>query len=123
MLHIVRSTTFADLLRSYSVMVDGYTIGHLRRNQTLVYPLPEGAHDISVRIDWCGSDVTRFVAGAEETVMFECGSNLTGWRLLVGPLYVLFRRNSYLWIRRIETEQAAAGQPSLAALSATSPVI
>lgn len=44
-----------DLLRSYTIRVDGSKIGSLRRGQSVTLELPAGSHVVDARIDWSGS--------------------------------------------------------------------
>ena len=41
---------------------------------------------------------SKFNSG-DDTVEFECGNNLQGWRMLLAAIYIVFLRNKYLWLR------------------------
>jgi hypothetical protein len=71
----------------------------VRPNETLTLRVPPGSHALSVGIDWCGSKQVSFQAIPGNPLAFECGNSLAGWRLVLVLIYVLFRRNEYLWVR------------------------
>ena len=97
---IRRSKDWVDLLRSYEITIDGEVVATVRAGQAVTVPVVAGGHTLGVRVDWCRSEEIRFEARSGERINFECGSNLTGWRVLKGLFYVLFRRQEYLWLRR-----------------------
>jgi hypothetical protein len=98
-LHIIRSTWTPDAARAYRVVVDGKTIGQLRPKKELETSLEEGKHQLSVRVDWCGSRPLSIDVRNGETVFLECGSNLANWRFLIAIVYITFLCNDYLWLR------------------------
>ena len=97
---IQRGKGYVDRLRSYDVTIDEKIVSTVRAGQAVTVPVAAGSHTLKLRIDWCGSDELRFEARPAEHIIFECGSNLTGWRILKGVYYVFFRRQQYLWLRR-----------------------
>ncbi len=97
-----RSTKFPDRFRAYKVKVDGAVRGSMGAGKSLTFRVPPGKHVLSVRIDWCGSDEIAFNATRGQMLAFECGSSLGGWRVFLAPVYILFRRNKYLWIRPVK---------------------
>ena len=97
---IRRGKSYADRFRTYNVQVDRVTVASVRAGQSATVPVMAGQHTLGLRIDWCGSEELQFEARSGEQVTFECGSNLTGWRILLALFYVLFRRRQYLWLRR-----------------------
>jgi hypothetical protein len=44
-----------DALRSYKVLVDGYTAGTVRAGRDLSVPVQAGRHVVCLTIDWCRS--------------------------------------------------------------------
>lgn len=97
---IRRVKSYADYLRAYKVEVDGVVAASVRTGQSATVPLAAGQHTLRLRIDWCGSGDLRFEARPGERITFECGSSLTGWRILMWFIYVVFQRRQYLWLRR-----------------------
>ena len=89
----------ADRWRAYKIKVDGIEQGSVRPNETSTLLVSAGSHVLSVAIDWCNSREVPFQAVPGKPSLFECGNSLVGWRLLLGLVYVLFRKNDYLWVR------------------------
>src|SRR5262245_36364196 len=98
---VQRGKSYADGWRAYKVAVDGVIVASVRQGQSVTVPVSAGSHTLRLRIDWCGSEEHRFEARAGERLTFECGSSLTGWRLLLALVYVLFHTQRYLWLRRV----------------------
>ena len=95
-----RGKGWVDLLRSYEIVIDGEVVATVRAGQTVTVPVVTGSHTLRVRIDWCGSEEIGFEVRAGEHIKFECGSNLNGWRVLIGFYYIFARRQEYVWLRR-----------------------
>jgi hypothetical protein len=100
MVVVRRTTSYADRLRAYRIEIDGVVIGSVRAGQSLALPVKSGRHSIALRIDWCGSGNVEFEVRKDEQAVFDCGSNLAGWRMLLALVYVIFRTRDYLWLRR-----------------------
>jgi len=96
---VSRVTSYADRLRAYKIKVDGVVHGTVRASETVSFTVPEGDHVLSLAIDWCGSNEVAFRATPGRRLAFECGSNLTGRRVLLVLAYVLFLWDRYLWLR------------------------
>ena len=101
-----------DSLRLYEVKLDGTIVGRLRAFESLTIPLAQGEHSIEVRIDWCGSQPTNFEVQPGEHVRFQCGNNLIGWRAIFWSLYLHWRPNHYLWLRRTAESSACEVPPN-----------
>jgi hypothetical protein len=97
---IRRGKTYADRLRVYKVSVDGNAVASVRVGESVTVPISPGRHSLGMLIDWCGSETIEFEAAPQQHMVFECGSNLAGWRLLLILFYVVYRTNRYLWLRR-----------------------
>ena len=96
-----RATTIADSARNYKVLIDNRDVGKIETGKTIEIPMAPGNHTIVLKIDWCGSNRIPFSINPGENLQFECGSSLTGWKIFVKILYVLFMPNEYLWIRKL----------------------
>ena len=99
LVHIRRTTSWPDRLRSYQVVVDGDRVAVLHPGGVIEFPISPGHHTIVIRIDWCSSNTLEFEVMPGERVIFECGSNLTGWRMVLALFYILFVRHEYLYLR------------------------
>jgi hypothetical protein len=56
-----------DVLRTYKVVIDGNTVGDIRRGETKTCDMPPGRHEIHLEIDWAksrNSSSTRHRAGS-----------------------------------------------------------
>jgi hypothetical protein len=95
-----RCTGYTDRLRAYKVVVDGVVVTSIRAGKSVGFPVAPGRHTLALQIDWCGSGEQEFEAQPGEQLSFECGSSLTGWRILLVFEYIFFRTREYLWLRR-----------------------
>jgi hypothetical protein len=77
-------------------------IGAIRARQSITVPVSPGRHTLVVRIDWCGSEPADFIARFGDHASFECGSVLSGWRVLLALFYVTYSTRNYLWLRRVD---------------------
>lgn len=97
-LRITRDKGYADLVRTYIVMVDGKKIGELRNGESKEFAISPGDHSITAKIDWCSSKTLRFHVKDGDTLSFDICSNLRGLKILLVLWYALFERDSYLQI-------------------------
>src|SRR5687767_12670256 len=95
-----RTTGYPDRLRAYKVNVDGAVVGLIRARESVTVPISPGRHSVRLRIDWCSSEQIDFQTQPGEHVFFECGSSLSGWRVLLALFYITFWTHRYLWLRR-----------------------
>jgi hypothetical protein len=100
LLKIVRDSGYADRVRAYKVIIDGTTIGEIRNGETKEFPISSGQHDLSLKIDWCGSKVVRFAVSDKDVLTFDARSNLRGLKLLAGLWYAFVAWSSYLHIEQ-----------------------
>jgi hypothetical protein len=70
------------------------------RSETKEFPISPGQHDLSLKIDWCGSKTIQFTVADGDVLTFDAKSNLRGPRLLAALWYALFARSSYLLIEQ-----------------------
>ncbi len=87
------------MIRSYKVVLDGNVIGEIGNGQQLELDVPPGRHQLHLTIDWCHSNSIDFEANGN-TIEFECGSNLRGFKILLGILYMTFLRSQYIWLKK-----------------------
>jgi len=105
LLNIVRDWGYADRLRAYKVIVDGKTAGEIRNGETKEFPISSGQHELSLKIDWCGSKTIRFTVADGDVLTFDAKSNLRGPRVLALAWYALFAWSSYLHIEQRQSTQ------------------
>jgi hypothetical protein len=99
-LHIERVDALVDWLRAYKILLDGEVVGQIRNGREVVLEVPPGRHELSLKIDWAGSNTLTFDA-AEGPLYFDCGCRLRGKDILLrGPAYLLAPSGDYLWLRQ-----------------------
>ncbi len=98
MIRINRDTGYADRLRAYKVVLDGNVIGEIRNGQQVEFDVGSGKHQLNLKIDWCRSNMVDFEMN-QDSVQFECGSNLRGFKILLAIFYVIFLRSKYIWLK------------------------
>jgi hypothetical protein len=97
---IQRTTNHLDRLRSYKIKLNGTIVGKVKAGESTTIAIAPGRHSIVLRIDWCGSEMIVFEAKPAQHLHFECGSNITGWRILLMYWYITFQTNQYLWFKQ-----------------------
>jgi hypothetical protein len=97
---INRTSAYPDRLRNYTIFVDDKIVGRVWAEGSIEIPVTPGNHIIAIKIDWCGSNKLPFSIREGESLHFECSSNLMGLRFFLAPIYIIFMRNQYLWIKK-----------------------
>lgn len=98
-LTIQRTKSFASILRSYKIVLDGKEIGWIDAGRSFSATITPGSHQIVLKIDWCRSNFLDFAAEQGCEVQLKCGTNIEGWKGLLVLIYITFLRDRYLWIR------------------------
>jgi hypothetical protein len=101
-----RAKNYADRLRTYKVMVDNIVVATMSAGESVDFAIEPGNHRIQIWVDWASSKKLRFDAKPGECSVFECRSNLTGMRIFLAILYVLFLRDQYLVLRQLTSQPA-----------------
>jgi hypothetical protein len=92
-----RSKGYADKMRAYKIFLDGVEVGGIKEGEAWSAECSIGKHKLALKIDWCKTpDQEFFLTSENDTVKFECGSNLTGWMI---PFVTLFLFMPQKWIR------------------------
>lgn len=97
---ISRKKLYKDILRNYKIIIDGKCCDEIKDGEIKNINIGPGNHTIYLKIDWCKSNKIDFNVSENETIAFECGNSMNGWRILFSLFYVTFLKNKYLWIRR-----------------------
>ena len=100
MLRLTRSRAWADKLRAYRVLVDDEQIGEIRNGESKEFSVAPGEHTLTLKVDWCRSRIVPFTAPASGDVVFDCGTNIVGWKLLFATLYIIFKKNDYMMLKQ-----------------------
>ncbi|MFT3760668.1 TIR domain-containing protein [Thauera sp.] len=70
---LTRPRTAVNVLRGYSVLIDGRKVDSLEAGATRRYALPAGGHEIGVAMDFYKSQPLVLELRAGQTVRLECG--------------------------------------------------
>jgi hypothetical protein len=98
---VQRKRSYADSARRYRILVDDQDVKNIGSGKSIEIPVESGDHTIVLKIDWCGSNKLPFSIRQGENLQFECGSSLTGLKIFLGLIYILFKPNEYLWIKKV----------------------
>ncbi len=87
-LHLTRGKGYADMTRSYHVLIDGEDVGTIKQGQTISLDVAPGEHEMQLKIDWARSNLLRF-DGREPGLEIECGNSMTSLpKLFLAVLYI-----------------------------------
>lgn len=100
-IRVTRTTSYADRIRAYRIVIDGQEVARVRAGQSVDIPATLGAHTVVARVDWCGSPTLNCNTHQGEVIQLECGSNLRGLRVFLAIVYTLFLHNQYLTLVRV----------------------
>ena len=104
MIKIKRDSGYVDRLRAYKVILDEKVIGEIKNGQEITLEIPKGSHQLYLKIDWCRSNIINFDIN-DDNVEFECGSSLRGIRIFLTIFYIIFFRDQYLWLKKLNNMQ------------------
>lgn len=99
MLKVSRENQFRDKVRSYKIILDNTYCEDIKAGEIKSLDVTPGKHTIHLKIDWCRSNKIDFNISDNETIEFECGNSMNGWRIWFGFIYITFLKNKYLWIK------------------------
>jgi hypothetical protein len=100
-LRITRRDHWLDRSRDYHVQLDGRSLGTLNAGETHEFEIPAGSRSLEVRVGKCTSPLRMLNLKEGETVTFECGCRLKGWRAIAAPWYLAIARNKYLELKKV----------------------
>lgn len=81
-----------DLLRAYTVLLDGVKVGELRRGESLTFELTPGHHTVRFKIDFASSRTLAFTMAPVEQLEVVCSPR----PLLMTLFDAIFRHQSYI---------------------------
>ena len=98
-----RVKQFTDMARAYKIIIDRKHIENIRCGEEKELEIPEGKHEVFLKIDWCTSNALIIDATKDERA-FLCFNSLAGWKLFIPfiPLYkITFGKKNYLTLEEI----------------------
>ena len=99
MIRINRINKYPDRMRNYKVVLDNNCLGEVGGGETKIFEVAQGKHTIYLKIDWCRSNKLDFYVSENEVLEFDCGSSISGWKILLNIIYIIFLKDNYLWIK------------------------
>ena len=79
---VARRADPTSILRSYKVLIDGKSVGTIAAGAVEQFPVKDGRHTISIRVDWCRSQELPIEKRADENVLLWCGATYNDWRCI-----------------------------------------
>jgi hypothetical protein len=92
-IRVTRPSAFADLLRSYSIQINGRQVGSIGNGGMLEVREPAGTVTIEAKIDWGRSKPLTIQAAPDQTIEVEVRNN---WGGLLSLWAITFGKNTYL---------------------------
>jgi hypothetical protein len=79
-----------DMLRTYKVVMDGATIGDIRRGETKTFAVAPGRHEIHLEIDWAKSRNLELNLSPGDSASLTCSARPpnAGWTALASKDYI-----------------------------------
>jgi hypothetical protein len=79
-----------DVLRTYKVLIDGATVGDIRRGETKTFDVAPGEHEIHLEIDWAGSRKLGLNLSEGDVATLTCSARPpnSGWTALASKNYI-----------------------------------
>jgi hypothetical protein len=97
-LRITRGCGWVDMLRSYTVLLDGKSAGKLGRGKDIVLETGAGVHTLQARIDWCTSELWTFSIGDTDRLTFTCNADDDVFSAIFDAI---FDRSNYLRLEQL----------------------
>ena len=97
---IKRVKQYTNKARAIGIYINNKKVDTIRDGETKSFELDADENEIYVKIDWCKTKPLKIENVENETIKLELGSNLSGWRLLLGIYYITFKTSEYLYLKR-----------------------
>src|SRR5579862_2514953 len=83
LVRIARTSYYPDRFRAYRIILDGKNVDTIRAGETRELLVLPGQHELSAKIDWCGSNTLEFTLTRDtDTATFHVAPSLRGVRLI-----------------------------------------
>jgi hypothetical protein len=84
-----RTNDYMNLMRDYSLFIDGQKIGTIGMGQTRDFEITNGQHTIIAKIDWCSSPELSFEINDNGSKTFLVGGFKNG-NLIIPLIIIIF---------------------------------
>ena len=103
-----------DVLRTYKVVIDGNTVGDIRRGETKTFDVPPGRHEIHLEIDFAQSRNLELNLASGDVASLTCSARPpnAGLAVLVSKNYIKLELVDGSWLGTFRREPSPA--PELA---------
>jgi hypothetical protein len=102
-IEIKRNKKWADIFRSYQIILDGESAGVIDRDRSISIVVNPGHHSLKMKLDWCGSKELNFNISPGEKIMFECENNRSSpFQLLLLIYYIIFETDRWILLKRCD---------------------
>lgn len=95
---IKRISQYSNKLRKFDIYLDNKNIGSISDGEEVKSEIAPGKHEILLKIDWCSSNKLAFDIEGGQTINFNCGCSVYGWKILFVLIYILCSPGKYLFI-------------------------
>jgi hypothetical protein len=106
-----------DVLRTYKVVIDGNTVGDIRRGETKTFDVPPGRHEIHLEIDWAKSRDLELNLSSGDVATLTCSARPpnAGLAVLASKNYIKLEIVDGSWLgREVAFRPEPAPAPELA---------
>ena len=79
---VARRADPTNILRSYDVLIDGKPVGTIAAGAVSQFPVEDGCHTVSIKVDWCKCQELPVEKRADENVLLWCGATYNDWRCI-----------------------------------------
>lgn len=104
--NIQRTNQRVNRLRAISIYVDGLKVGTVLNGGSLLTEVTPGQHELFAKIDWQRTDDVQVSLGPGDRIELVCGSDLTGWKILLAGVVALLPR-CWIYLRSSGPHHAA----------------
>lgn len=95
-----RIKQYANKARAIGIYINDKKVDTIRDGETKSFELDSEKNEIYVKIDWCKTKPLKINTEENEITRLELGSNLSGWNLLFGINYIIFKTSEYLYLKK-----------------------
>jgi hypothetical protein len=99
---------FRDRLRSYEIVLDGETVGRVKRGETVDVVADAGHHELHLTIDWARSPSVEFDLAEGQECLIRCWSNVSPRR---ARYFMTQGRDEWIGLEMVDAGQRTHPSP------------